>query len=257
MDLRGKVAVVTGGGTGIGSATAQLLAEQGVNVVVAGRRIEPLQAVVGAIEERPGGRALAVPADLTREDDAQALIARVLEVFGRLDLAVNAAGGVAVGSLVDMDEAAFDEVLAASLKTIFLALKHELPAIAAAGGGAIVNVASRAGLVGVQNGSAYSAAKHGVIGLTKSAALEAAAVGVRVNAVCPGPVRTEQFERIVGEILPGTPVDEAAVQFGAKLPLGRIGDPSDIAAAIVYLLGPAASFTTGVALPVDGGGSAG
>jgi len=120
-----------------------------------------------------------------------------------------------------------------------------------------VNVASRAGLVGVPNGSAYSAGKHAVIGLTRSAALETASLGIRINAVCPGPTRTQQFEDIVGQIMQGTSVDDAAHHFGAELPLGRIAEAHEIAAAIVWLLGPNASFITGASVPVDGGSNAG
>jgi NAD(P)-dependent dehydrogenase (short-subunit alcohol dehydrogenase family) len=256
VELSGKVAIVTGGGTGIGRACALMLAQSGAAVVVAGRRGAPLDDVVRAVQER-GGTALAVAADLRHDADARSVVQRALDGFGRLDLAVNAAGGVGVGALVDTEEAEFDDMVAASLKTTFLALRHEIPAIAAAGGGAVVNVSSRAGLAGVANGSAYSAAKHGVIGLTKSAALETAALGIRVNAVCPGPTRTDQFERIVEQIVPGVPMDAAAAEFGGKLPLGRIARPEEVAATVLWLLGPAASFVTGTTVAVDGGGGAG
>jgi NAD(P)-dependent dehydrogenase (short-subunit alcohol dehydrogenase family) len=256
MELRSRVAVVIGGGSGIGQATAELLAQRGAVVAVAGRRQEPLDRTVAAIRDA-GGQAIAVSADLTREADARAVVDRVVEEFGRLELAVNAAGGVGVGQLVATDEAVFDEVIAANVKSTWLAMKYQIPAIATSGGGAIVNVSSRAGLVGTANGSVYSAAKHAVIGLTKSAALEVAGAGIRVNAVCPGPTRTEQFERIVERAMPGASTDVAATQLGAKLPLGRIAQPSEIAAAAVWLLGPGAAFITGAAVPVDGGGGAG
>lgn len=255
-ELTGLVAVVTGGGSGIGAACAQLLARRGVSVVVAGRRPAPLDAVVAAIRA-DGGRALAVPADLTREDDARALVDRAVKDLGRLDLAINAAGAVAVGSLVDLDEATFDGVLAANLKATWLAMKYQIPAMRESGGGAIVNVSSRAGLVGTSNGAAYSAAKHAIIGLTKSAALETANLGIRINAVCPGPTRTEQFDRIVKQVMPDSSVGDAAAYFGSKLPLGRIADPAEVAATAVWLLGPDASFITGSAVPVDGGSGAG
>jgi NAD(P)-dependent dehydrogenase (short-subunit alcohol dehydrogenase family) len=252
----GKVAIVTGGGTGIGMACAERLAQAGASIVATGRRSEPLDAVVSRIKER-GGNALAVSADLTEAADAQRLVQLAMDEFGRVDLAVNSAGAVGVGSLVDTQEKTFDEVIAANVKATWLAMKHQIPAIHASGGGAIVNVASRAGLVGVANGSIYSAAKHAVIGLTRSAALEAASLGIRVNAVCPGPTLTDQFADIVGKIAPDASVDAAAKEFGSKLPLGRIADPREIAEAIVWLLGPGASFVTGAVVPVDGGSSAG
>lgn len=256
MELKGRVAVVVGGGSGIGRATAELLAQHGVSVTVAGRRQEPLDDTVAAIRDA-GGQAIGVSADLTRDADARTVVDRTVEEFGRLELSVNAAGSVGVGQLVDTDETVFDDVIAANVKSTWLAMKYEIPAIAGSGGGAIVNVSSRAGLVGTVNGSVYSAAKHAVIGLTKSAALEVAGAGIRVNAVCPGPTRTEQFERIIELAMPGASADAAATQLGAKLPLGRIAQPGEIAAAVVWLLGPGATFITGAAVPVDGGGGAG
>jgi A-factor type gamma-butyrolactone 1'-reductase (1S-forming) len=255
MELEGKVALVTGGGSGIGSACALRLAQEGADVVLAGRRESALAPVVAALEAQ-GRRSVAVVADLTREVDAVAAVAAAAELGG-LDLAVNAAGAVGVGPLTEMDESEFEAVLAANLRTTFLALKHEIPAIAASGGGAVVNVSSRAGLVGTPGGAAYSAAKHGVVGLTKSAALEAAPLGIRVNAICPGPTGTEQFERIVAQIMPGVSSAEAAAEFGSKLPLGRIATAAEIAASAVWLLGPGSAFITGAAVPVDGGSGAG
>jgi NAD(P)-dependent dehydrogenase (short-subunit alcohol dehydrogenase family) len=256
VELAGKVGLVTGGGSGIGRATALLLARQQVRVVVVGRRRSVLDEVVLAIQEF-GGMAVAASADLTREDDARAIVRRAVEEFGGLHLAVNAAGAAAVGTVVDMEETMFDAVVASNLKTTWLALKHEIPAIARAGGGSIVNVASHAGLAGIPRGSAYSAAKHGVIGLTKSAALETGSLGIRINAVCPGTTRTMQFESIVAQAMPGASPEAVATAFGSKLPLGRVADPPEIASAIVWLLGPGASYMTGAALTVDGGECAG
>jgi len=255
-DFEGQVAVVTGGGSGIGRATALLLARRGASVVVAGRRKALLDEVVLTILEQ-GGVAVAERADLTRDADAQAVVRRAVEEFGRLNIAVNAAGFAGVGTLVDTDERTFDAVIAANLKATWLAMKYQISAIAAARGGAIVNVSSRSGLVGTPKGSAYSAAKHGVIGLTKSAALETGSLGIRINAVCPGTTRTMQFDSIVEQAMPGMSPEDAATMFGSKLPLGRIADPVEIATAIVWLLGPGASFITGAALPVDGGSGAG
>jgi NAD(P)-dependent dehydrogenase (short-subunit alcohol dehydrogenase family) len=255
-DRGGSVAVITGAGSGIGRACARLLARQGASVVLAGRTETSLAAAAAAVVSE-GGRAVQVVADLTREGDARAVVAAAVDGLGRLDLAVNAAGSVAVGPLTELDEAEFDAVLAANLRTTWLALKYEIPAIAASGGGAVVNVSSRAGLVGVPGGAAYSAAKHGVVGLTRSAALEAGPLGVRVNAICPGPIRTEQFERIAARIMPGVPSDEVAAQFGEKLPLGRIGTAEEVAAAVAWILSDAAGFMTGAAVALDGGSGAG
>lgn len=256
MEMKGKVAIITGGGTGIGRAAAELLASNGADLVVTGRREELLDAVVAAVEER-GGRAVAVRADFTREADALAAVRRAVDTFGRLDYAVNAAGAASVGTTVDTEEVAFDEAFAANAKTTWLAMKYEIPALAESGGGAIVNVSSRAGLAGVAYGSIYSAAKHAVIGLTKSAALETAALGIRINAVCPGPTATHQFDQIVEQVMPDATHEEAAAALGSKIPLGRIATPGEIAAAIVWLLGPGAGFITGAAVPVDGGSGAG
>jgi NAD(P)-dependent dehydrogenase (short-subunit alcohol dehydrogenase family) len=256
VELEGKVGLVTGGGSGIGRATALLLARQQVKVVVAGRRRSALDEVVVAIQEF-GGTAIAARGDLTCEDDARAIVRKAVERFGGLHLAVNAAGAAAVGTVVDMEETMFDAVIASNLKTTWLALKHEIPAIARAGGGAIVNVSSHAGLSGIPKGSAYSAAKHGVVGLTKSAALETGSLGIRINAVCPGTTRTMQFESIVAQAMPGASPDAVAAAFGSKVPLGRIADPAEIGRTIVWLLGPGASYITGAALTVDGGECAG
>jgi NAD(P)-dependent dehydrogenase (short-subunit alcohol dehydrogenase family) len=249
------VAVVTGATSGIGGACARRLAGQGVDLVLAGRSRSAMDSVVEAVE-RIGATAIAVIGDLTREEDARELAAAVARL-GRLDYAINAAGAVAVGPLVDLGAEEFDSVIAANLKATFLSMKHEIPAIAATGGGAIVNVSSRAGLVGTPGGAAYSAAKHGVVGLTKSAALEAAPLGIRINALCPGPTGTAQFERIVGRLMPDVPTAAAAAEFGAKLPLGRIATADEIAGSAVWLLGPDAAFMTGAAVPVDGGSGAG
>ena len=254
--LRGRVAIITGGGSGIGAATARRLARSGVEVVIAGRRRKPLETLADELRDH-GGRSHAVVADLTDEAQARRVVATAMAELGRLDYAVNAAGAAAVGPLVETDESTFDGVLAANVKTTWTAMKHEIAAMTTGGGGAIVNVASRAGLTGTPGGSVYSAAKHAVVGLTRSAALETAGAGIRINVVCPGPTRTDQFTRIVEQMTPPIPVKQATTAMGAKLPLGRIAEPEEIAEAITWLLGPQASFMTGAAIPVDGGAGAG
>lgn len=256
MVFSGKVVLVTGGGSGIGAAAARHLAGLGASVLVAGRRMEALTETVAVIAA-DGGRATAVQADLSVERDAEAMVATAVAAYGRLDFAVNAAGAAGVGTAAESDMALFDRMIDANLKSAWLAMKYEIPAIVAAGGGAIVNIASRAGLVGTAHGALYSAAKHAVLGLTKSAALEAAASGVRINALCPGPTRTAQFDRIVEAAMPGMSIADAVAMFGAKLPLGRIADPDEIAQAAAWMLSPATAFMTGAAVPLDGGSGAG
>lgn len=252
MELEGKTCLVTGGGSGIGAATAKLLAKKGAYVVVGGRRPAPLNAVVDEIR-RDGGTALAVRADLSVATGAEAAVAAVINAYGQLNFAVNAAGAAAVGTVVDSTEALFNDVIDANLKTAWLGMKYQIPAIAAAGGGAIVNLSSVAGLGGTPHGSIYSAAKHAVIGLTKSAALEYAAQNIRINVVCPGTTRTEQFDGIVQQVMGDMSVDEAADMMGKKYPLGRIAQPEDIAGTIAWLLSPAAAFMTGSTIVIDGG----
>ena len=256
MNFTGKVVLVTGGGSGIGRSAALELARLGANVIVAGRRLAPLEAVVGVILAA-GGSASATVCDLSLAHDAEHMIQSIIARNGGLDMAVNAVGAAGVGTTVDTSEDLFDSLVAVNFKAVWLALKFQIPAIALRGGGAVVNVSSRAGLVGTAFGAVYSATKHAVLGLTKSAALEAGPLNIRINAVCPGPTRTAQFEHIVGLAMPGCGADEAAAIFGKKLPLGRIARPDEIAAAITWLLSDAASFVTGAAIEVDGGSGAG
>jgi NAD(P)-dependent dehydrogenase (short-subunit alcohol dehydrogenase family) len=252
MEFQGKVAIVTGGGTGIGRATARLLARKGARVIIVGRRLDPIQNVAAEICHH-GGAAIGLVADLTIEGDMQAVAKRIENEFGRLDLAVNAAGVAYVGTVAGSTEESFDQVLTGNLKTAWLSMKYEIPIMATTGGGSIVNLSSGAGLKGIAHGGFYSAAKHAVIGLSKSAALEVASFGIRINVVCPGTTRTEQFEGIVAGIMPGISADDAAEKFGYKVPLGHIAQPDEIASSIVWLLGPDAGYVSGAVVPVDGG----
>ncbi len=246
-DLTGRVALVTGASRGIGAATARAFAAAGASVALAARDGDALQRLAREIEWA-GGRALAIPTDLADADAVERMVRRTVDGLGGLDAAFNnaAGGGHPPTPLTDVDVADFDSGIAITLRGTFLCLKHELAAIRP--GGAIVNMASTAGLEAVGGLAAYVAAKHGVIGLTKTAALEQAARGVRVNAVAPGPILTEQLQR----------AGEQAQQAAARaMPMGRVGTPEEVAAAVVWLCGPEASFMTGATLPIDGGKLAG
>ena len=245
--LSGKVALVTGGGSGIGRATALAMAEEGAKVAVCDVNAEGGEGTVSAIAAA-GGDATFIHADVSQARDVEAMVDRVMEVYGRLDCAFNNAG-ISGGGVPTHEhpEEVWDRVISINLKGVWLCMKYEIPRMLERGGGAIVNTASVAGLVGIRNGSAYDAAKHGVVGLTKTAALEYAQQGIRVNAVCPGYVRTPMVERVLAR----DPGNEAA--FTEREPIGRLGVPEEIAATVAWLCSDAASFVTGVAMPVDGG----
>ncbi|MGM0769629.1 MAG: SDR family oxidoreductase [Pseudomonadota bacterium] len=244
------VAVITGAAAGIGRATALAFAAKGVRVVVADIDEHGGQQVVEAANEA-GGDAVFVRCDVTRDDDVQALVAATLERFGRLDYAFNNAGiEVEQSKLADGDEAVFDRIMDINVKGVWRCMKHQIPAMLAQGGGAIVNTASIAGLGAAPKMSIYSASKHAVIGLTKSAAVEYAKKGIRVNAICPAVIDTDMFRRAAES-------DPRKAEFAAAMhPVGRLGTADEIAAAVLYLCSPDAGFTTGVALPVDGGATA-
>ncbi|MHB8670793.1 MAG: SDR family oxidoreductase [Acidimicrobiales bacterium] len=245
--MDGRVALVTGAGSGIGAASAQAFARQGARVVVSDVDREGAETTAEMIRSG-GGEATVVVADVTRSEEVAALVDRTLSTHGRLDAAHNNAGVTGpAGSLADYLEADWDRVLEVNLKSVFLCLRAEIPAMLAAGRGAIVNTASGAGLVGFPGLPAYVASKHGVVGLTKSAALEYAKAGIRINAVCPGSTRTPMLEGFMG----GDAGIERMLASGA--PLGRLGRPEEIAEAVVWLCSDAASFVVGLALPVDGG----
>lgn len=246
-DFVGKVAIVTGGASGIGRAAAVRLALGGAQVLVADRDEVGGQGTIDLIADT-GGTAHFRAVDVTDPDDITAMVDDAVGTYGHLDLAVNNAGmSGTYAALGDQTLEDWNRTLAVNLTSVFLSMQAEIAAMLAGSGGAIVNTASGAGLMGFANLPAYVASKHGVVGLTKSVALEFARKGIRVNAVCPGSVRTPMLEGFTGG-------DEAALQgMGKMQPIGRLGTPEEIADAIAYLCSDAATFVTGVALPVDGG----
>jgi NAD(P)-dependent dehydrogenase (short-subunit alcohol dehydrogenase family) len=243
-EFSGKSAMVTGAASGIGRATALALARAGAKVLVGDLDQAGVEATAKAIGEA-GGEAKAVLLDVTSEESVVAAVSAARAAFGGLHIGVNCAGIVLSGALLaDVPEEKFDQVIAVNLKGVWRCLRAQIPAILDSGGGAVVNVSSTMGLVGSPMSSSYVTSKHGVIGLTKAAAIEYSARGVRVNAVCPGGTDTPMISDQVKQAL--VPLH----------PIGRISQPEEIAAAILFLASPAASFITGVALPVDGGWTA-
>jgi NAD(P)-dependent dehydrogenase (short-subunit alcohol dehydrogenase family) len=244
----GRVAFVTGAASGIGRAAALALARDGAAVVAADVSEQGNQETARLIQTQ-GGRALAVRCDVTRAEDVEAALDQAVEAFGRLDFAFNNAGiePKKPAPTADYDEAEWDRIIDINLRGVFLCMKHEIPLILKQGGGAIVNTSSGAGVIGIKGSPAYTAAKHGVIGLTKAAALDYAAQNLRINAVCPGYIDTPMMGRFTG----GTPEGRAKVI--AEEPAGRMGKPEEIAAAVIWLCSDGAAFMVGHAMMVDGG----
>jgi NAD(P)-dependent dehydrogenase (short-subunit alcohol dehydrogenase family) len=247
-EFDGKVAFVTGAASGIGRAAALAFARAGASVVVADVGEEGNRQTAQLIAEA-GGRSLAVGCDVTRANDVRAALQKTTEAFGRLDFAFNNAG-VEPKKLVptaEVEEEEWDRIVGVDLRGVFLCMKYEIPVMLAHGGGAIVNTSSGAGVIGIKNNAVYSAAKHGVIGLTRSAALEYAAKNVRINAVCPGYIDTPMIERFAGRSA------EARAKVVAEEPIGRMGTPEEIAATVVWMCSDSSGFMVGHALVVDGG----
>ena len=246
-DLAGKVAFVTGAASGIGRITAVAFAQRGASVAVADIDQQRNHETASMITEL-GGQAIAVRCDVTRGDDVQAALDHTVEAFGRLDYAFNNAGAEQQPKpTAEITEEEWDRIITINLRSVFLCLKYEIPLLLQHGGGAIVNTSSGAGVKVFGRGAAYAAAKHGVIGLTKDAALDYAGSNIRINAICPGIINTEMMDRFTG----GT--DEGRDRVIAQEPIGRMGRPEEIAAAVVWLCSDAASFVTGHALVADGG----
>jgi NAD(P)-dependent dehydrogenase (short-subunit alcohol dehydrogenase family) len=246
-DFEGKVALVTGAAGGIGGATARKFAGAGAKVVVAD--IDEAGARTTAEQIRSaGGDATPVAVDVGDSQSVQQMVAFTVATYGGLDIAHNNAGIVGAGAnIADMPDDTWQRGIDVMLSGVFYGIKHEVPAMLARGGGAIVNTSSGAGLIGFPGMANYVAAKHGVIGLTKTAALEYIGQGIRINAICPGTARS----RMVDEWMQGSA--EAEAQVAALHPIGRIADADEIAEAVLWLASPASSFVVGIAMPVDGG----
>ena len=243
----GKVVLVTGAASGIGRATALAFAREGAGVMLADVSEQRNQETARMIEDL-GGRALAVRCDVTRAEDVKAALDKAVETFGRLDFAFNNAGvEQPLMPAADLTEEEWDRIVDIDLRGVFLCMKHEIPLMLKQGGGAIVNTSSGAGIKGFAGQAAYCAAKFGIVGLSKAAALDYAKSNIRVNVVCPGIIETPMMDRFSG----GTP--EGRERVIAQEPVGRMGRPEEIAAAVLWLCSDATAFVVGHALVVDGG----
>ncbi len=246
--LDGKVVLVTGAGSGIGRETALACVREGARVVVADRVVEGGRETV-QMAQQTGGEATFVEVDVTQAASVEAMMAAAVAAYGRVDCAHNNAGIEGTfANTADYPEDEWDRVMAVNLKGVWLCMTAEIPQMLTQGGGAIVNTASLAGLVGAKRMSAYVASKHGVAGLTKTAALEYAKSGIRVNAVCPGVIHTSMVDRMFLSRRP-----ELEDRLAQAEPVGRLGKPEEVAEAVVWLCSDAASFVTGHTMTVDGG----
>ncbi|GHA74106.1 SDR family oxidoreductase [Pontibacter akesuensis] len=249
----GKVILVVGGTSGIGSATAQLAAERGYTVVIAGRDPQKAAQVMKAIKEK-GALAHFLQTDISDSRQVAHLVDEVVRLYGRMDAACNSAAldeGVGV-ALADVEEEAYDYQMGVNLKGIWLCMKYQIRQMLKQGGGSLVNVSSINGLGGAQGASIYSAAKSGMLGLTKSAAQEYATAGIRINALCAGAFKTPMLENVFKKANPDNP-SQVEEQYKAFIPMQRIGHPSEAAEAILWLLSDQASYITGHSMIIDGG----
>jgi NAD(P)-dependent dehydrogenase (short-subunit alcohol dehydrogenase family) len=251
--LKGKTALITGGACGIGRATAHLFAREGAAVVIADLNQTAGNAVADEISAT-GSRALFEPADVTRADDCQRVVERVQREFGGIHVLFNNAGIIRRASIVELSEEDWDRVMAANVKSVFLMARQVIPLMAKAGGGSIINMASGWGLAGGPRAAVYCASKGAVVLLTKAMAVDHGPQNIRVNCICPGDTDTAMLRNEAQQL--GEPNDRFLAE-AARRPLGRVGKPEEIAQAALYLASDAASFVTGTALVVDGGGLAG
>jgi NAD(P)-dependent dehydrogenase (short-subunit alcohol dehydrogenase family) len=243
-----KVALVTGGSAGIGRATAIAFAREGAKVVVASRRMKEGEETIQLVRQA-GSDGFFIKTDVAKAADVKAMVEKTVATYGRLDYAFNNAGVIEPkpGPLVEQTEEAFDQIVNINIKGVWLSMKYEIPEMLKHGGGAIVNMSSVAGVIGLSDIGIYCASKHAVIGLTKTAALEYSKSGIRVNAVNPAAIETEMLGHIAGDD------PKALAQMAAGHPIGRIGRADEVANAVVWLCSDKASFVTGHSLMVDGG----
>jgi NAD(P)-dependent dehydrogenase (short-subunit alcohol dehydrogenase family) len=245
--FNGKVALVTGAGSGIGLATAKAFVEAGASVALVDRHEESVRAAAEDLVAA-GHKALAIRCDVTRAEEVKAALDQTISRFGRLDFAFNNAGvEQPITATADLTEEEWDRIVDVNLRAVFLCMKFQIPLLQKQGGGVIVNTSSGAGVKGFRGQAAYAAAKHGVVGLTRSAALDYAGENIRVNAVCPGIIETPMMERFTGDTAQGR---EAVI---AQEPVGRMGKPEEIAATVLWLCSDLAGFVVGASIVVDGG----
>lgn len=246
MKLQNKVALITGAGAGIGEATAILFAEQGAKVVLADRNY----AQAAAVAERIGKNAFALEVDVAKAEQVRAMVEKTVEQFGGLDILVNNAGFGCLGTVVTLEEDAWDNVIDVNLKGVYLCSKYAIPELAKRGGGAVVNLASTISVVGIKDRAAYVAAKGGVAALTRAMALDHSAEGIRVNSVAPGVINSSYYDKMFQQV-PDPEAFRKALE--ARSPLNKMGDPIDIANMILFLSSDDSKFATGAMFTVDGG----